>query len=237
MDRIPEEKETALTTWIVLKAFVVFALKLPGNVLTTVVGWCGRFVLSPLMGLKGNFKTPGDDFVKCCTDDNNRCWTQDALQALYWSYLAYDIDIKDPPRDGWKLISSAATDTQVIVKYHEEERTLVVAWRGTELTYKDIVTDICFWKADPRTHTNGSGYEGVRVKDFRGKLHTGFYNGYLSVMYRRRNGGVAVTLAEEVERLVNHNSGLKVVVTGHSLGGALATLRGALQEEVRNHPV
>jgi hypothetical protein len=90
--------------------------------------------------------------------------------------------------------NSEETDTQAFLATNDEF--LVLAFRGTEVTKKqDVKTDI----------------KAIKVSTLVGRVHTGFNKAYESV---------AGSIAKSLERM----NDLPVYITGHSLGGALATV-------------
>lgn len=127
---------------------------------------------------------------------------EEALQCARYSDMVYR-DEKDI--DVWvkfKFIQNAITDTQVII--FKQNDTVYIVFRGTEIEgkLKDIATDINACPISARYITG----------DDSSKIHKGFYKAYRSVQK---------TIFNELE---NHHRYDKVIVTGHSLGGALATI-------------
>ena len=76
----------------------------------------------------------------------------------------------------------------------EREGMLVLAFRGTQPSIKDVFTDI---KADLVSAPKG------------GRIHRGFHEAYQKV-------------ADQIEKTLNEYKKLPLYITGHSLGGALA---------------
>lgn len=124
-----------------------------------------------------------------------------ALLCARISHAAYTkgFDMKD-----FKLLGrfeNAGTDTQGIfgVTYGD---TLVLAYRGSEETgINDWIQDLKFIPAD---YPYGDGNSAIKV-------HSGFISAYNSVR-------------EAMVKVAKESSHKKVLCTGHSLGGALATL-------------
>lgn len=123
------------------------------------------------------------------------------------------------------FINAASTDTQAWIGFSEDLRAIVVAFRGTEMTsLADIVTDAFILphgfdpahplppatRASKTAAKGGAAPKGLWV-------HSGFFNAYASVR-------------DTVWRVVDEcmaaggGGGWHLYVTGHSLGGALATL-------------
>ena len=105
------------------------------------------------------------------------------------------------------VFNNAATDTQgyVAIREGKDEETAmaVVAFRGTE--------DINDWKRDANAELVGVALPNDPEKKIVGKLHKGFNEGFLSVK-------------TDIEKLLSEHKNVPVYLTGHSLGGALATV-------------
>ncbi len=101
-----------------------------------------------------------------------------------------------------QFIENKKTDAQAFVAYDPKKNTVLVSFRGTE-SVKDAVVDAKFLKTD------GAKYGG-------GKVHTGF-------------AGQLDSILKDVDKSVKRfatdpNNPPKIMVAGHSLGGALANL-------------
>lgn len=99
---------------------------------------------------------------------------------------------------GFKLIKtfySKETDTQAFLA-ESNDGYAVLAFRGTEISKRqDLKIDA----------------QAMRVSVLEGRIHSGFRNAYESV-------------AKEIERSVLKLKDIPLYITGHSLGGALATV-------------
>lgn len=115
------------------------------------------------------------------------------------------------------FLDNESTDTEVTLWRDSSRKRLVVAFRGTEQTkWKDLVTDLMLVPAGLNPERIGGDFkEEVQV-------HSGFLSAYDSVRIR---------LISLVKKAIGYrdddldpSNQWHVYVTGHSLGGALATL-------------
>lgn len=115
------------------------------------------------------------------------------------------------------FLDNASTDTQAAIWRDSARRRLVVAFRGTEQSrWKDLRTDLMMAPAGLNPERIGGDFkEEVQV-------HSGFLSAYDSVRIR------ILSLLKMAIGFVDDGSEPQykwhVYVTGHSLGGALATL-------------
>ncbi|PSS24038.1 Feruloyl esterase A precursor [Actinidia chinensis var. chinensis] len=115
------------------------------------------------------------------------------------------------------FLDNPSTDTQVAIWRDSARKRLVVAFRGTEQTrWKDLRTDLMLVPAGLNPERIGGDFkQEVQV-------HSGFLSAYDSVRTR-----ILSLIKLAVEYLDDGAEPLhkwQVYVTGHSLGGALATL-------------
>ncbi|XP_042050645.1 uncharacterized protein LOC121796024 isoform X1 [Salvia splendens] len=116
------------------------------------------------------------------------------------------------------FLDNAESDTQVAIWRDLERRRLVVAFRGTEQTrWKDVVTDLMLVP----TGLNPERIGGDSTNEVQ--VHSGFLSAYDSVRTR------LITLIKQATGHRDDDSvellpAWHIYVTGHSLGGALATL-------------
>ncbi|GLC42482.1 hypothetical protein PLESTF_000759200 [Pleodorina starrii] len=115
------------------------------------------------------------------------------------------------------FVENQATDTQVWLYSEPKERKLVFSFRGTEVTHiKDILTD---------ANLAPCGFKPIHAADGKPpkekgnvSVHRGFMGAYDSVRRKLSSLLHAITMS------AGTSDPWDVLVTGHSLGGALATL-------------
>lgn len=115
------------------------------------------------------------------------------------------------------FLDNESTDTQVAIWRDPARRRLVVAFRGTEQTqWKDLITDLMLVPAGLNPERIGGDFkQEVQV-------HSGFLSAYDSV--RTRIISLIKLAIGYIDDLAEPPFKWHVYVTGHSLGGALATL-------------
>ncbi len=100
----------------------------------------------------------------------------------------------------------AQGSTQVLFARHKTLPIVIISFRGTETKWHDIVTDGKAW----RTKLEGEGWSKW------GSVHSGFHSAFNSI---------SKVLHEKLKEY--EGTDVKIWITGHSLGGALATLLAA----------
>ncbi|KAF3580452.1 hypothetical protein DY000_02033150 [Brassica cretica] len=115
------------------------------------------------------------------------------------------------------FLDNDITDTQVAIWRDARRKRLVIAFRGTEQTkWKDLQTDLMLVPVGLNPERIGGDFkEEVQV-------HSGFLSAYDSV--RIRIISLLKMAIGYIDDVAEHEDKWHVYVTGHSLGGALATL-------------
>ena len=137
-----------------------------------------------------------------CKATVRRDLTYQRLSAA--AYQNEDVASQDARAVGFRLVShihDVATGADAMIFVNALE--VVIAFRGTQRNYADILTDLKFSKRDYWTP-----YSGAPVQ-----IHRGFLAQWLSIQERVFQQATAAA-----------TDGRRIVATGHSLGGALAVL-------------
>jgi len=148
------------------------------------------------------------------------------------------VDTKDTTFELMASVDELETDTQCMLWRSEERKEVILAFRGTEQDkWRDLVTDATVvqerWDdtaPKPKSKTDQGGEELM--------CHAGFKRAYMSVRGSIRSLICAAGLADETSKreavlkafrgeAIATKGKYRLVCTGHSLGGALATLAAA----------
>ncbi|PNT61448.1 hypothetical protein BRADI_5g15300v3 [Brachypodium distachyon] len=155
------------------------------------------------------------------TDDTRQLFASAETAVEAWAMLATSMGRSSFIQSDFEKIcflDNVSTDTQVAIWRDSSRRRLVVAFRGTEQTrWKDLITDLMLVPAGLNPERLGGDFkEEVQV-------HSGFLSAYDSVRNRimvLTKYAIGYTDEEGAETTPKWH----IYVTGHSLGGALATL-------------
>ncbi|XP_062184160.1 uncharacterized protein LOC133888069 [Phragmites australis] len=154
-------------------------------------------------------------------EDMRRLFASAETAMEAWAMLATSLGRNSFIKSDFEKIcflDNVSTDTQVAIWRDSSRRRLVVAFRGTEQSrWKDLRTDLMLVPAGLNPERLGGDFkQEVQV-------HSGFLGAYDSVRNRIMaliKYAVGCQDEEDAEKIPRWH----VCVTGHSLGGALATL-------------
>ena len=110
------------------------------------------------------------------------------------------------------FISHGVTDTQAAMWRSRRGCTVVLAFRGTEPgNVRDVVTDL---RTSSVTMARFDFADGASEPLAHARVHAGFQDAYASVRHRVRSA---------LDAAIRQGKPATLLITGHSLGGALAT--------------
>jgi len=135
------------------------------------------------------------------------------IEMQQWAFYAYTADKSDTLLQDFQIFEDAVKETKVILGYDPISGSIITSWRGSA-NIMNWLEDFDFVKVD---------YYQPGCNDCQ--VHKGFYNSYSVVIDK---------LYPAVQALALKYPTAPVVVTGHSLGGAQATLCAADYQVVLN---
>ncbi|DBB09212.1 TPA: hypothetical protein ACH3X3_007798 [Trebouxia sp. C0006] len=172
-----------------------------------------------------------------------------AVKLFYWSHLVYDMNEEGSRRfsietalglfglDKYELMWEKAEDTKVLLAWNTN--TVLVSFRGTA-SLANALADIQVWMSHYPGKRQGSKGEGPDLlagpaaafswlPGGRPAVHRGFLNSWRAngLNQRVKQRVWDILYSKDVDR-----SNVKVLCTGHSLGGALASLAAF---DIRRH--
>lgn len=154
-----------------------------------------------------------------CNNDAIPQYQQDQIADLIynvkWAFYAFSAKPGDTELANMKIIENIRTMSKAVMGYDASRQFIVVTFRGSDNTM-NWISDFSYFKSP----YNRSGCNDCSV-------HIGFLNSYNSL---------ANEIMEYMPFLAATYPGAKVVVTGHSFGGALAAL-AAVDLQLMGHAV
>ncbi|KAL0035255.1 hypothetical protein WJX79_008828 [Trebouxia sp. C0005] len=197
------------------------------------------------IGMRGGTYGPVHDALK---NEPMFCFGT-AVKLFYWSHLVYDMNEEGSRRfsietalglfglDKYELMWEKAEDTKVLLAWNTN--TVLVSFRGTA-SLANALADIQVWMSHYPGKRQGSKGEGPDLlagpatafswlPGGRPAVHRGFLNSWRAngLNQRVKQRVWDILYSKDVDR-----NNVKVLCTGHSLGGALASLAAF---DIRRH--
>jgi hypothetical protein len=203
MPNNPKTDNGIMTVW--LQEFAWSERELPGRREERRSGLCG----------------PAEN---CPMDTEPMFCFETSLKMLYWSMLVYRYEEADGRGvtlegamalynlENFELMWERKLDTKALMAWNED--TVVLSFRGTA-SFRNVLADIKAWYA---VHPPARGQWWATTRPF---VHQGFLRSWQASGFQKK---VIDRISEIILSLKDKNKNVRVFVTGHSLGGALATL-------------
>lgn len=154
------------------------------------------------------------NFCYCCGADTDI--TED-VQGIGWGNLKNSLELMHV--NEWEILREESTDTTCLMAWGKS--TLVISFKGTA-SHQNVKTDLDFLKVvhPPKRSVNVLGHsEGLKEIKSTPRVHRGFYDAWVGNGYNEK-------VLEKVQSFIHKESSneMKIHISGHSLGGALASL-------------
>eukprot|EP00210_Caulerpa_lentillifera_P002840 g2714.t1 len=162
-----------------------------------------------------------DDFCKEIGRSGDEHWLDAHVMenpTVDWMKLFEKIKLPHVNLHPTICFENKASSTQGWIHTLREKKVMIVAFKGTDVSeWKDVVTDLKFCKASLTPMAKGDSIltPSRVLRDDDNKVHMGFRDSYVSVRE---------SILEAIYSVTRWSHDWLVVLTGHSLGGALATI-------------